>query len=175
MFSKEIRDIYKRKYNVNIGYGSYGGCFSSKNIPSGVTFGNYCSIAPNIRIFRANHPKNTFTTHPLLYNPIVGYVQRDMLERPTLKIGHDVWVGEWVLILPSVKYIGNGAIIGVGSVVTKDVPAYGIVAGNPAKLIKMRFSEKIICKLENTQWWLWEREELICNIDKLERIVKNKA
>ncbi|GAO31477.1 CatB-related O-acetyltransferase [Geofilum rubicundum] len=175
MFSKELREIYKRDYNINIGYGSYGGCFASQNIPGGVDFGNYCSIAPNIRIFRANHPQNSFTTHPLLYNPVVGYAPRDMVSRPPLTIGHDVWIGELAIVLPSVNQIGNGAIVGAGSVVTKDVPAYAIVAGNPAKLIRMRFSDDIIEKLEATKWWLWDKNTLIKHIDKLELIASGKA
>jgi acetyltransferase-like isoleucine patch superfamily enzyme len=171
MYSVGLREVYKKKYGIIIGYGSYGGCFSTKNVPKDVTFGNYCSIAQNIRIFRANHPATAFTTHPLLYNSVAGYVEKDMLDRLPLTIGHDVWIGEWVTILPSVKKIGNGAIIGAGSVVTKDVPAYTIVAGNPAKAIRMRFSEEIIEKLEATQWWNWDKEELINNMGSLESIV----
>ena len=128
MYSQTVRYIYEKKYNVKIGYGTYGGCFSVKNIPAGVVFGNYCSIAPEIKIFRANHPKNHFTTHPILYNPVAGYVTKDQLHRQ-LYIGNDVWIGDWAVILPNVKTIGNGAIIGAGSVVTKDVAPYTIVGG----------------------------------------------
>jgi acetyltransferase-like isoleucine patch superfamily enzyme len=66
----------------------------------------------------------------------MGYVKRDMLDRPKLYIGHDVWIGANVIILPGCYKIGNGAIIGAGSIVTKDVPPYAIVAGNPSRLIK---------------------------------------
>ena len=135
-------------------------------MPQGVTFGNYCSIAPEIRIFRANHPKKTFISHPLMNNPIVGYVKEDMLERPSLTIGHDVWIGERAIILPSVTSIGNGAIIGAGSIVTKDVEPYSIVAGNPAKKIGKRFEDKVIHRLEESEWWLLKKDELIKNIDE---------
>jgi acetyltransferase-like isoleucine patch superfamily enzyme len=171
MFSNELREIYKKKYDIHIGHGSYGGCFSTQNIPSGVTFGNYCSIAPNIRIFRANHPKDSFTTHPLLYNPVVGYVSKDMLYRPKLTIGHDVWIGEWVIILPSVNQIGNGAIIGAGAVVAKDVAPYSIVAGNPAKLIRMRFSNDTIKRIEETEWWALKKDELVQKIEYLNGLI----
>lgn len=79
-----------------------------------------------------------------------------------------------MVILPGCSNIGNGAVIGAGSIVTKDVPAYSIVVGNPAKVIRMRFKEEIIEKLEVTQWWLWDKETLIKNIDKLERIVRGE-
>lgn len=172
MYSATLRKIYKEIHGIEIGYGSYGGCFSTINIPSGTVFGNYCSVAPDIRVFRANHPKNTFTTHPLLYNPVAGYVKRDMLERPTLTVGHDVWIGELAVILPGVKNIGNGAIIGAGSIVTKDVESYSVVAGNPAKKIGQRFNEKIIAALKVSQWWTMEKEKLISHIDELNGMVK---
>jgi virginiamycin A acetyltransferase len=168
MYSTTIRKIYKEKLNIEIGYGSYGGCFNSP-IPPNVIFGNYCSIAENIRIFRANHPKNAFTTHPILYNPVAGYVDEDKLERPQLTIGHDVWIGEWVIILPKVKSIGNGAIIGAGSIVTKDIAPYSIVAGNPAKIIGQRFTDEFIKQIEETQWWKMVKEELIMKIPILNK------
>lgn len=99
-------------------------------------------------------------------NPIVGYVKEDMLERPSLTIGHDVWIGERAIILPSVTSIGNGAIIGAGSIVTKDVEPYSIVAGNPAKKIGKRFEDKVIHRLEESEWWLLKKDELIKNIDE---------
>ncbi len=174
MYSKTLRMVYKKKYGIEIGYGSYGGCFKRENIPSGVKFGNYCSIAPNIRIFRANHPKINFTMHPLLYNPICGYVTEDKLNRPPLTIGHDVWIGEWAIILPSVKHIGNGAIIGAGSVVTKDVEEYSVVAGNPAKHISYRFNSKTINFLEESKWWNMKKVELINNISTYQQFINTK-
>lgn len=171
-FSKTLREYTYKKYSIKVGYGTYGGCFNIFNhIPGGVEFGNYCSIAQNIRIFRANHPKTYFTLHPLFYNPVMGYVESDQLERPELTIGHDVWIGEWAMILPGVKEVGNGVIIGAGSVVTKDVPPYTIVAGNPAKPIGKRFSDDTIRKLEKTKWWNWDKNNLIENKSVLEKII----
>jgi len=170
-YSKSIREIYKIIHGISIGYGSYGGCFDLANIPRGVKFGNYCSIAGHVRIFLANHPEKLFTTHPLLYNPIMGHVKSDLLERPTLNIGHDVWIGSDVIILPSVKKIGNGAIIGAGSIVTKDVEPYSIVVGNPATVKRKRFSDEIILKLEATRWWELEKDDLIEEIPRLNNLV----
>lgn len=174
-FSNTIRKHYKDKYNIIVGYGTYGGCFNVTNIPSGVTFGNYCSIAQNVKIFRANHPQEHFTLHPLFYNPVMGYVKKDMLHRPKIMIGHDVWIGDQTIILPKVMKIGNGAIIGAGSIVTKDVPAYAIVAGNPAKVIGKRFTPEIIKKIEDTQWWNWDKNELVQNKEMLEKLVNEKG
>lgn len=175
MYSPSLRLIMKKQYGIEIGYGSYGGCFSFRNVPPGVSFGNYCSIAPEIRIFRANHPKDTFTSHPLLYNPVAGYVKKDMLERPELTIGHDVWIGEWAIITPSVKKIGNGAMIGAGSVVTKDVPPYAIIAGVPGKVIGKRFNDVQIEKLEKTSWWNLKRDDLITHIEEFNKIIMENA
>lgn len=173
MYSETIRSIYENEYKISIGYGSYGGCFDIDNIPAGVKFGNYCSVSKEIRVFRANHPRNTFTSHPLLYNPIAGYVQKDALVRPGLEIGHDVWIGEWVIILPGVTSIGNGAIIGAGSIVTKNVLPYTIVVGNPAKAIATRFDEDTINKLEESKWWEMRKEELVAKMDFLNNLIKN--
>lgn len=161
MYSSNIRSIYLNNHKIDIGYGSYGGCFSLINIPSNVEFGNYCSIAPNVKIFRANHPVSNFTTHPILYNPVGGYVKKDMLLRPRLIIGHDVWIGEGAITLANVKNIGNGAVIGAGAVVTKDVEHYTIVVGNPSRVIKRRFTNDVIEKLNKTEWWKSNKLELI--------------
>lgn len=74
-------------------------------------------------------------------------------------IGNDVWIGYKALIMPGVK-IGNGAIISSMAVVTTDVPAYTIVGGNPAKVIKKRFSDEIVAELEQLAWWDWSVEKI---------------
>lgn len=154
-FSPSIRMIYSKYYGLHIGYGSYGGCFIHENFPGpcDIEFGRYCSIGSNLRVFRANHPADNFTLHPFLYNPCFGYVEKDILSRPPLKIGNDVWTGSNVIICPGVRIIGDGAIIGAGSVVTHDVAPYTIVAGNPARVIKSRFNERQIAYLQSSLWW----------------------
>ena len=84
---------------------------------------------------------------------------------------NDVWVGANVTIMPGCKKIGNGAIIGGGSVVTHDVPPYAIVAGNPAKILRYRFDEDIIKKLEESKWWELELDELKKIAPRLQEIV----
>jgi virginiamycin A acetyltransferase len=85
-------------------------------------------------------------------------------------VGNDVWFGYDSLVMNGVK-IGNGAIIATRAVVLKDVPAYSIVAGNPAKMVKMRFDDKTIDRLQKISWWDWNIEKinkhlkLFCNLD----------
>ncbi len=171
-FSGRVRKLYAEIYRIRIGYGTYGGCFDTDKIPPDVTFGNYCSIASGVRIFRANHPSDRFTTHPLLYNPVMGFVDRDMLVRPPLEIGHDVWIGANAIVLPGVSRIGDGAVIGAGSVVTKDVEPYEIVVGNPARPIRKRFGDAQIAALEKSRWWEMDRRELAGNVEKLDALLK---
>jgi len=98
---------------------------------------------------------------PFFYNKEWGGFDVKDIERSSLEIGNDVWVGYNVIITNKCKKIGNGAVIGAGSIVTKDVPAYSIVAGNPAKVIKYRFDEKTIDKIEKSKWWNYTPEQLM--------------
>jgi phosphonate metabolism protein (transferase hexapeptide repeat family) len=83
--------------------------------------------------------------------------------RQRVTIGHDTWIGHGVVIMPGVT-IGNGAVVGSNSVVTKDVPAYAIVAGAPAKLIRQRFPKAIAAALEATAWWDWDHDTLTARL-----------
>lgn len=74
-------------------------------------------------------------------------------------IGNDVWIGDNVTILGG-NIIGDGAVVATGAIVTKDVPPYAIVAGNPARIIKYRFEKDIVDDLQKIQWWLWSSEQL---------------
>lgn len=126
--------------------------------------GKYCSISWNVSITGNTHNYKTLSPHPLSHFPSFGFVEeRSPLAYKTVKIGNDVWIGMNTCILPGVQ-VGDGAIIGAGSVVTKDVPAYAIVAGNPAKVIKYRFSEEIIACLLESKWWDWPKEVVTENI-----------
>ena len=110
-------------------------------------------------------PSDYLSTHPFAYsNELFGddpeYRNIDFkINRPIpkpsapLEIGNDVWIGNRAIILGKVRSIGNGAVIGAGAVVTKDVPAYTVVGGNPARILKYRFDEATICKLEDLRWW----------------------
>ena len=95
-----------------------------------------------------------------------------MINRTTTVIGNDVWIGQNVIILPSVSVIGNGAVIGAGSIVTKNVPPFAIVAGNPAKIMKYRFSDDIINRIEQSAWWDKSIEDLKKNKMEFEMFTK---
>jgi acetyltransferase-like isoleucine patch superfamily enzyme len=86
----------------------------------------------------------------------------DVISKGDIIIEDDVWIGVNAVILGDVK-IGRGAVVGAGSIVTKNIPPYAIVAGNPAKVIKQRFTPEQIEKLENSQWWTWSNKEIEAN------------
>lgn len=79
-------------------------------------------------------------------------------------IGHDVWIGYDTLIMPGIQ-IGNGAIISSRSVITKNVPAYSMVGGNPAQIIRQRFDTATIARLESIAWWNWPIEKITENLE----------
>jgi len=118
--------------------------------------GAFCSIASNVVIGGSNHPMQWVSMSP------VFYVGRDSIKTKisthkreidkTTLIGNDVWIGEKAIIKQGVS-VGNGAVIGMGSVVTKDVEPYAIVGGCPAIVIRKRFEDQIIKKLLDIKWW----------------------
>ncbi|MCH1430877.1 MAG: CatB-related O-acetyltransferase [Chlamydiales bacterium] len=144
------------KQNVRFGY------FSKLKI------GNFCQIAHGTTFILAdaNHAMDGFSTYP--FNVFGGdweYEMHSPTKGPT-NVGHDVWFGHKSKIMPGVN-IGNGAIIAAYACVTKDVPSYSIVAGNPAKVVKMRFSDKVIEDLEKLQWWFWDYAKISKNLQAI--------
>ena len=123
-----------------------------------VHIGRYCAIARNTVFQAENHMIKRPSLQRAVYSEILGD-RLPSMEKSGIHIGNDVWMGTRAIILPGVK-IGNGAIIGAGSVVTKDVPPYSITAGAPAIHRKFRFSEDIIEFLEDIKWWDWPVERI---------------
>lgn len=165
MYSKTIREIYRIHHGINVGLYSYG-CFFNDSIRPGVSIGRYCSISHGVSIMDANHPLHHKSTHPFFYEPSYKYVKESYIQHIPIVIENDVWIGKNSIIIPSVRRIGNGVVIAAGSVVTKDVPSYAIVAGNPAKIIRFRFQQEVIDNLEKEKWWQYDIEELRRDISK---------
>lgn len=133
--------------------------------------GKFCSISWNVTIYLGgNHRMDWIALYP--FSPYDGRwpeaegIEEILTSRGDVTIGSDVWIGSDVIILSGVT-IGDGAVIGAGSVVAGDVEPYAVMGGNPAKLIKKRFSEKDIAKLREIKWWDWPEEKIRRNIQLL--------
>lgn len=131
--------------------------------------GKFCALARGVKFIMngANHKISGISTYPFY---IFGQGWENVMpaaeELPykgDTEIGNDVWIGYEALFMPGVK-IGHGAIISSRSVVTGDVPAYAIVGGNPAKVIRYRFDAETIAKLEDIAWWNWPEEKISRNL-----------
>lgn len=157
--SELLRRRFRRLYRIEIGDYSYG-AFDRWRIPPGTRIGRYCSFAGSALIISANHPMQALSTHPIFYLKARGVIDHDrVVAQPTI-VEDDVWIGHQAIITPGCKRIGRGAVIGAGAVVTRDVAPYAIVAGNPAKLIRYRFTPDVIEALERTRWWELDRAAL---------------
>lgn len=129
-----------------------------------VKIGKFCSIGPQLLCGNGEHPTDFVSTHPVFFSNLKqcgkSFTEKNLFEeRKEIIIGNDVWIGARVFIKDGVT-IGNGAIVGAGSVVVKDVPDYAIVGGVPAKVIRFRFTEDIITKLQSIEWWNLSEEKL---------------
>lgn len=119
--------------------------------------GRFCSIADDVSVFLGgNHRTDWITTFPFghVFSRELG--GEGIVGNPASKgdvvIGHDVWIGSGARIMSGVQ-IGNGAVIAAAAVVTRDVPAYGVVGGNPARLLSTRFAPQVVALLQELAWW----------------------
>ncbi len=174
MFSLTLRRIFAAYHDVHVGLYSYG-CFRPSDVPAGTTAGRYCSFASGAVIFNANHPLERISLHPFFDNPTLGVVPHDTVQRSRIVIGHDVWIGRNALITSNVRRIGNGAVVGAGAIVTKDVPPYAVVAGNPAHLIRFRFPESVQRQIEQSRWWECSIEDIRSELPDFLRPVVHPA
>ncbi|XZN90309.1 MAG: CatB-related O-acetyltransferase [Microcoleus sp.] len=132
--------------------------------------GKFCAIATNVKFIMngANHKLDGISTYPF---PVFGNgwetAMNLLMELPNkgdIVIGNDVWIGYEAVIMPGVK-IGDGVVIAAKSVVVKDVPAYTIVGGNPAGIIKERFSDAEVAQLLEIRWWDWQIDKITRHIN----------
>ena len=128
--------------------------------------GKFCAIARGVEFVMngANHRMNCATTYPFYimggdWGSAIAPVREQLPLKGDTVVGNDVWIGQHVTIMPGV-HIGDGAIIGTNATVASDVPAYAIVAGNPARVIRMRFDDELIALLEQFRWWDKPIEEI---------------
>jgi acetyltransferase-like isoleucine patch superfamily enzyme len=145
-----------------VSFGRYTFCGYDCNIIN-AEIGSFCSLARDITIGGAVHPLNFLSTSPVFLSHKDSvkkkFAKHDYLPQIRTEIGHDVWIGDGAYVKAGVK-IAHGAVIGMGAVVTKDVPAYAVVGGNPARILKYRFRPEVIEALLRWSWWDLPVEDL---------------
>ncbi len=130
------------------------------------TIGKFTSIAAMTRINPGNHPMHRASQSHFTYRASAyfdGVADEDAFfawrRSHHVTIGHDVWIGHGAIVLPG-RSVGTGAVIGAGAVVTKDIPAYAIAVGNPARVLRPRFAPEVAARLEALAWWDWPHDQL---------------
>jgi len=157
MRSATLRRLMQRCHGISIGAHSYG-CFDPTRFPSGTRVARYVSVGPGVAAFRRNHPLERLSLHPYFYNPRLGAAQGADVATAPLAIEADAWLGAHAVILPGCRRIGRGAVVAAGAVVTRDVPDYAIVAGNPARVLRQRFGAQACEAAERSAWWQHDPE-----------------
>ena len=144
--------------NSKVGY--YAG-INQRSIVAYTSIGNYSQLASEVRTAPRDHIYTNFMIGDWIYQKNEHAIEMDIkgFDKYWVKIGSDVWVGERTIILSRVE-IGNGAIIAAGSVVTKSIPAYAIVGGVPARIIRYRYMPEQIEALNRIAWWDWPDEKI---------------
>ena len=187
--SQNIREFLDKIGNsqepvFTVGRGSYIGeltfpIYEENPATSHILMGHFCSAADNVCfLVGANHPYKSVSNFSFdvkyVVEQIFGSIEPAPFRRPNryqIIIGNDVWLGQNTTILGGVK-IGNGAVVGAGAVVAKDIPPYAIAVGNPARVIKYRFDEETIKKLLAVKWWNWDLKKIADNFPLMNDVEK---
>lgn len=160
---RRCRPTIQEKYpQFKIGRGTYG-TPKIRSWQQGPTLriGSFCSIADGAQIFiGGEHRVDWITTYPFsLFWSEARHIKGHPRIRGDVNIGNDVWIGADSMILSGVT-VGDGAVIGAGAVVARDVPPYAIVVGNPARIVRKRFSDETIERLLTVKWWDWNDDRI---------------
>lgn len=158
MYSATLRAVMHDVHGVEVGAYSYG-CFDPLRFPAAIRIGRYVSIGPGVAVYRRNHPLDRMSMHPLFYNPACAAGVENVPTRPLI-IEHDAWIGAHAVILPGCVRIGRGAVVAAGAVVTRNVPDFAVVGGNPGRVLRMRFSPERIAELLSLRFWTMTASEL---------------
>lgn len=151
---------------LTVGFGTYGRPIIINSVPTdSVSIGKFCSISAGVKIFGGGeHDTNRVSTYPfrtILTDPEVNC---DVQTKGPTIIGNEVWIGTDALVLSGVT-IGDGAVIGARALVCSEVAPYTVVGGNPAKIIRRRFSDLQITELLKIRWWDWDARKIEENVD----------
>ena len=167
---------YSRVYRSKLGKYSYVG---RNSFITNTEIGNFCCIAGNVNIGGTSHPLNWVSTSSVFHKwenvMKKNFARHEFDIFKTTHIGNDVWIATNAMIKGGVT-IADGAVVGMGAVVTKDIGPYEIWAGNPARCIRKRFDDDKIEKLLQTQWWNWEDakiEKEACNFTDINLFLNN--
>lgn len=167
------RVAYNAKVSGPVRIGDYtyiGGRSEIRAVLSEIVIGRYCSIGRDVKIFSSgqDHRFDGLSTYPFyVIDPSIDRRYYNV-ERPDTTIGNDVWIGSNASVMAGVS-VGDGAVIGTSSVVTRDVPAFAVVAGTPARQIGTRFEPAVAEAVSRSQWWMLDHHELIARAGILVR------
>ena len=172
-YSKTVRDIYSHYHGVEVGMYTQGAFSASCSLDRHTRIGRYCSISANVAVMNRNHPMEFKSTHAFFFNPALGVCKEDLVAYTPLEIGNDVRIGYGAIIQPHVRKIGDGAVIGPGAVVNKDVPPFAVVVGNPSRIVGYRFAKEIAEELSASKWWAKSIDELKPNRKEFQSLLSD--